>query len=272
MQPDALSHPVAPPPERRWYGSVIAGDLAALWPAIVVAFLAVLAVAFGMSFHGLFKFGELIMGWALGLCIAAPIGLDVFSLLSLIATFLTRDARLRVRAYCWGFLIGTVALSIAGNGVSAYAILDAVAARRGEEFTWGYAQVSAIVGAAFWPLLSAIALHLLIVVRRHLDERRDKERQDAAAAERAALEVERLAEVERGLEARAVVLAAGGTTVSEILDELDLEESQRRNVERWTKPVRDALTGRPATPKTPTRVNGRRVAEKTDAGTVPASR
>lgn len=270
MHPDTaepVTQPVVPDPAaamkpepRRWYSSVVAGDLAALWPTIVVAFLAVLTVAFGMSFHGLFKFGELIMGWALGLCIAAPIGLDVFSLLCLIATFLTRDAPARVRVYCWLFLGLTVALSISGNGISAYAVLDAVASRRGAHVTWGYAQVSAIVGAAFWPLLSAIALHVLIVVRRHLDERRDKI-QTAVAAVRAEQDLE-----ERQ-QARAIVLAAEGTSISDILEDLTKDlayTGSRRTVERWTEKVRDALTaaknGQPVK-VAPKRVSTRQPAE-----------
>jgi hypothetical protein len=259
MQPEPVTQPVA----RRWYGPLLAGDLAALWPAIVVAFLAVLGVAFGMSFHGLFVFGELIMGWALGLCIAAPIGLDVFSLLCLIAAFLTRDAHWRVRLYCWLFLGVTVSLSIAGNAISAYAVLDAVATRRGETFVWGYQQVSAIVGAAFWPLLSAIALHVLIVVRRHLDERRDRIRADVARV-RAEQDTEELQQ------ARAVVLAAAGKPIPDILEDLSTSfgyTGSRRTVERWTETVRTSLATAP--PKTSARGNGRRV-EKPAAGTVPA--
>lgn len=252
MHPDtepSVSHPVAPTPARRWFAPLLAGDLAALWPAIVVAFVGVLVIAFAMSYHGLFVFGDVIMRWVTGLSIMAPIGVDVFSLVGLLATFLTRDAPWRVRAYCWIAFGFTVALSIAGNAISAYALLDADAARRNQDFTWGYQQVSAIAGAAFWPALSAVALHVLIVVRRHLDDLRDRVRHAAEMAEREAREAERLAEIERGLEARAVVLAAGGATVSDILIDLDIDDAQRRNVERWTKPVRDALAnGKPAAP------------------------
>lgn len=235
----AVSHPVATTPTRRWWSPLLAGDLAALWPAIVVAFLGVLVIAFGMSFHGLYAFGDRVMDWAMGLCIAGPIGLDVFSLLCLIATFLTRDAPLHIRAYCWAALLAAVAASIGGNAISAYAALDAVAARRNADVRWGYREVSAIVWAAFWPLLSAVALHVLIVVRRHLDERRDSVRQAVEEAEQEAAD-------EQLLQARALVLAAEGATASAIVSQLGLEESRQRSVERWTKPVRDALAARPA--------------------------
>lgn len=222
---------------RRWYGPLLAGDLAALWPAIVVAFVGVLVIAFAMSYHGLFVFGDVIMRWVTGLSIMAPIGVDVFSLVGLLATFLTRDAPWRVRAYCWIAFGLTVALSIAGNAISAYALLDADAARRSEDFAWGYRQVSAIAGAAFWPALSAIALHVLIVVRRHLDERRDRVRQQVA-------EVRAEQDVEELQQARAIVLAAQGVSTTDILEDLSADETKRRTVERWTKPVRDALAQR----------------------------
>lgn len=242
MHPDteeSVSHPVAPAPERRWFAPLLAGDLAALWPAIVVAFVGVLVIAFGMSFHGLYVFGDRIMGWFTALCVAGPIGLDVFSMVCLIATFLTRDARWQVRLYCWVALLGTVALSIAGNAISAYSILDADAARRGAEFVWGYRQVSAVSGAAFWPALSAIALHVLIVVRRHLDEHRDRLRQRVA-------EVRAEQDAEELQQARAIVLAAQGISTAGILEDLSFDDTKRRTVERWTQQVRGALAGRPA--------------------------
>lgn len=251
MHPDtepSVSHPVAPAPVRRWFAPLLAGDLAALWPAIVVAFIGVLVIAFGMSFHGLYAFGDRIMNWVIGLCVAGPIGLDVFSLLCLIATFLTRDAPWRIRAYCWVALLATVAVSIGGNAISAYAALELVAARRSEDLVWGYREVSAIVWAAFWPALSAVALHVLIVVRRHLDERRDKLRQRVA-------EVRAEQDTEELQQARAIVLAAQGVSTSDILEDLSADESKRRTVERWTQSVRQALAQRqPAVAaKAPTR-------------------
>lgn len=250
-----MDHDVAPPPEppvtqpdaapaarptEPWYASLVRGDLTALWPAIVFAFIGVLAIAFGMSFHGLFVFGEVIMGWVTGLCIAGPIGLDVFSMLALLATFLTRDAAWRIRAYCWLALLGTVALSVTGNAVSAYALLDADAARRGVTLAWGYQQFSAVLGAAFWPALSAIALHVLIVVRRHLDERRDTVRQIAVERDRADAE-------ERLTRAAAIELAAKGTSAADIVKELGLDTKRTRSVERWTEDIRSALAApRPA--------------------------
>lgn len=307
-----MTQPDAPTTPRRWYTPLLAGDLAALWPAIVVAFIGVLAIAFAMSYHGLYVFGERIMNWPFYLCVLAPVGLDVFSLVGLLATFLTRDAGWRVRLYCWVALLFTVALSIGGNAIAAYSLLTPVAPVADTTFRWGLPQVSAVSGAAIWPALSAVALHVLIVVRRHLDDRRDKvrqaEAQRRAAAEREAEEARRVAAAQAQREraaaaerqtlaeaearqaerraadaearlralgeqlqrARAIDLAAEGKAVSDILTALSLDESSRRTVERWTKPVRDAL----ATPIKTTataRVNGRRGTRDTDAGTVPAA-
>jgi hypothetical protein len=231
---DTPTAAVAPAPRRRWSTLLLAGDLAALWPAMVGAFILVLAIAFAMSFHGLFVFGREVMEWALGLCILAPLGLDVLSMVGLLATFIVRDAPARVRAYMWAMFGSTVVLSVAGNATAAMVLLAGDAPVSLDVRGWTYRQVAAVVGAAVWPVAAAAALHALIVVRRHLDRRRDKVRHDDAEAEQAAA-------AETALQSSAIVLAAAGTTVSDILAELELGEEQRRSVERWTKPVRDAL-------------------------------
>jgi len=233
--------PAAPASARPWYAPLFAGDLAALWPAIVVAFLGVLAIAFAMSYHGLFVLGERIMGWPVYLCVVAPIGLDVFSLVGLLATFLTRDAHWRVRLYCWGALLFTVALSIGGNAVSAFWLLDRVAVADGTPFRWGYAQVSAVAFAAVWPVLSAVALHVLIVVRRHLDTRGDRARQAEEEALQAAEAAKAEQVAEEALQARAIVLAIEGASAADIRKKLGLGEEKQRTVERWTETVRSAL-------------------------------
>lgn len=241
--PDApLADPVEHHDRRAWWAPLFAGDLAALWPAIVIAFLGVLVIAFAMSYHGLFVLGEEVMRWPLALCVMAPVGLDVFSLVALLATFLTRDAHWRVRLYCWVALLFTVALSIGGNAVSAYWLLDRVAGLAGASFRWGYAQVSAVAFAAVWPALSAVALHVLIVVRRHLDGRDDRARQREAAARTAEVEAQAAEDAETALQGRAIVAAIEGSSVSDIMTALKVAPEKRRSVERWTEPVRRLLS------------------------------
>lgn len=229
---------------RPWWRPLLSGDVAALWPAAVVAFAAVLVIGFTMSYHGLFEFGAVIMSWQTALCALAPIGVDLFSIVTLLATFLTHDARWRVRTYMWLALGCTVAVSVAGNALAEIAVAHAAADRAQKEFTWGYQQFSSVAGAAIWPFVYALALHVLIVVRRHLDGRHDKivklsqrEADDAAA--------------EQLLRARAIELAAAGTTVTDIVAALELDPTKRRTVERWTETVRAALAGpSPAKPAT----------------------
>jgi hypothetical protein len=226
---------------RPWFAPLVAGDLAALWPAIVTMFAGVLAIGFVMSFHGLFVFGDKIMHWAVALCALAPVGLDVFSMLALLATFLTRDARWRIRAYTW-FVFGvTVGLSIAGNALSEIAVAQERAEGVGRQFEWGYQQFSSVAGAAVWPLAYAAGLHTLLVVRRHLDTKRDRVEKLSQEADQAAAE-------ELVLRARAIELAATGATVPAILAELALADDKRRSVERWTKDIRAALAAKPVTP------------------------
>lgn len=231
---EAVTQAGAPAPKRRWYTPLLAGDLEAMWPAIVVAFLGVLVIAFALSYHGLFTFGERIMGWSPWLCAVAPVGLDVFSIVGLLATFLTHDAPWRVRLYCWLAFGFTVLLSVAGNAISTFRALDLVAGVTDAPFSWGYQQVSAVSFASVWPALSAIALHVLIVVRRHLDRKRDKVNNvsERARAEEAA---------EKLLQADAILLAATGATAAAITEQLGLDASKRRTVERWTETVRRVL-------------------------------
>lgn len=225
---------VAPVSQRRWYAPLMTLDIAAMWPAMVTAFGALLVIGFTMSFHGLFVFGDKIMHWATPLCALAPVGIDVFSILALLATFLTRESPLTVRAYVWSVFGSSVALSIAGNALAEVALATERAHGTGLAFDTSAEQVSALVGAAVWPVFYAVALHTLIVVRRAIDRKRANA---LAVAERLATE----AKVEQGLEVRAVRLAAGGSSVAEIMAELELPEGQKRTVERWTKPIRDAL-------------------------------
>lgn len=233
---EAVTQADAPTPKRRWYAPLLAGDLEAMWPAIVVAFLGVLVIAFALSYHGLFTFGERIMGWSPWLCAVAPIGLDVFSIVGLLATFLTHDAPWRVRLYCWLAFGFTVLLSVAGNAISTFRALDLVAGVADQPFSWGYQQVSAVSFASVWPALSAIALHVLIVVRRHLDRKRDKVINVADAARQAEV-------AEKLLQADAIMLAATGATAAAIRAELKLPVERQRTVERWTETVRAALAG-----------------------------
>jgi hypothetical protein len=231
---DTTQTDVAPVSHRRWYAPLMTLDITAMWPAMVAAFGVLLIIGFTMSFHGLFVFGDKIMHWATALCALAPIGIDVFSILALLATFLTREAPRRIRAYVWIVFGFSVALSIAGNALAEVALATERAGKTGLVFDASAEQVSALVGAAVWPAFYAVALHTLIVVRRAIDRKRADE---ATLAERLATE----AKVEQGLEVRAVRLAAGGSSVAEIMAELELPDGQKRTVERWTKPIRDAL-------------------------------
>lgn len=239
------------------------------YPALIWFAAGVVAVTFALSYHGLYEFAHKIVGLPFLLALMVPVGVDVFSLCCLAATFLTRDAPLRVRFYCWLMFACTVIVSVGGNAVYAAWFIqrDSIATALD---SWRYLPAAAVVGASLWPAFSAGALHLLIVVRRHMERIRDSVRHAAEVARRAAETAELRAQAERdaaaevqeaeaALEARAVVLAAGGATVSDILTGLDLDESRRRAVERWTKPIRDALAQRqPAVAAKPaTRRQGR---------------
>lgn len=118
--------------------------------ALVVLIAFVGAITFTLSFHGLDDYGNRVAG--LGrLSPLVPLGVDGLTLVAVAATYLLRFAPWRVRAYAW-FVFGVaMALSVAGN-------LSHANARRLSAEGWA--------GAAAWPVLFALASHLLIVVRR----------------------------------------------------------------------------------------------------------
>lgn len=209
-------------------------DGAAWFAALIWACLAVVAVTFVLSYHGLFEFGEKIAHQPAPLPAIVPLGVDALSLVALFATFLTSDAHWKVRAYCWLLFGFTVAVSVAGNGIYAMSEVDRIYRESGLDpavQTWGYQQYSHVSGAALWPMFSAAALHLLIIARRHLAAKRAKSRNVAQATEQADI----AAQLNR---ARAIEMVAEGMTCPAIADDLGVP---RRNVERWTAGIRAAL-------------------------------
>jgi len=246
-----LERAVAPRRTEPQTATLDAVDWARWYPALMWFAAGVVLVTFVLSYHGLYEFAAGVVHLPTELAILVPVGVDVFSLCCLAATFLTRDAHWRVRLYCWSMFGFTVAVSIAGNAV--YAVSDVQRRASDSTVRWGYLQFAAVIGAALWPVFSAGALHLLIVVRRHMERQRDKIKTAVAQAHDEADEEERQ-------QARALVLAAEGATVPDILVDLGLGYDKRRTVERWTRPIRDAVTApKPVAPAkaAPRRVNGR---------------
>lgn len=202
------------------------------------ACVAVVAGAFALSYHGLFEFAAKLARLPWGLALVVPIGVDVYSICSLIATFLCQAAPWRVRAYCWLSFGFGVAISIGGNAVFAISQDPRMAA------AWRpVLDAAPIVGAALWPALSASALHLLIITRRHVAIQRIQVEQAAeVAAEQAA--------TDQILRARAIELVAAGGSCQDVADELG---TASRNVQRWTQDLRAQLVAAKAPAAGPTR-------------------
>lgn len=138
-------------------------EVRSLWQAgfvVLIAFTVLVAlVTFALSFYGLEDFGRTGMGLPHWLSPLVPLGVDLFSVCGIAATYLLRFARARVRAYAWFVFLVPTLLSVAGN--------MAHAAHR----NLGGA---GIVGAAVAPVVLALSAHLVVVVRRHM-ERADTE-------------------------------------------------------------------------------------------------
>lgn len=120
--------------------------------ALLAFTVLVAAVTFVLSFSGLDDYGRRVAHLG-DLSPLVPIGVDGLTLCAVAATFILRDAPLRVRLYAWCVFGVAVAASVAGN-------LSHAEAR---SLSW-----KGMVGAAAWPILLALASHMVIVVRRHM--------------------------------------------------------------------------------------------------------
>lgn len=138
-----------------------AGAYTVALAVLLGATVLVAAVTFVLSFHGLTDYGQRVAGIEGRLAWLIPLGVDGLTLCAVAATFLLRHAELRVRAYAWLVFGVAVAASVAGN-------LSHAASRR--------LTSDGMVGAAAWPILLALASHLVIVSRRAM------ERQGAATS------------------------------------------------------------------------------------------
>lgn len=132
---------------------VTAGAMRGAFVALLICTTVVATVTFVLSFHGLADYGLRVAGQG-SLSPLIPIGVDGLTMCAAAATFLLRHAALHIRLYAWLVFGVAVASSVAGN-------LSHAASRN---LTW-----EGRVGAAAWPILLALASHLVIVTRRALE-------------------------------------------------------------------------------------------------------
>ena len=120
---------------------------------LIAGTIAVAAFTFVISFVGLRDYGVRLMGLSPQLANLVPLGVDVFSLCGIAATYLLARAPARIRLYAWTVFLVPAGLSVAGNLAHAQA-RDLASA--------------GMVGAAAAPIVLALAAHLVVVVRRQL--------------------------------------------------------------------------------------------------------
>lgn len=220
--------------------------------AVLSGLLIVAVVNFSLSFQGLYDFGDRLSQLPGILPAFVPVGVEGLTVSAIGGIYTLRHAPARIRAFCWFVFVVPVALSIGGN--MSHAVTR---------------QLShvAVVASASWPILLTLATHLLVVTVRHT-ERVAVAAQDlshdtpAVAPQRQATEVSRfsvakpeprpVATIKRATTVSdnkdrdyAQRRATEGATVSDIYMELvaNGSDTTRRNVERWTKQIRDNLQG-----------------------------
>jgi len=218
--------------------------------AVVAGLAFVAAVNFALSFAGLYDFGDKLSELPGILPAFVPVGVDGLAVASMGGIFMMRHAPLRVRLFCWLVFAASLAASIAGN-VSHAVTRDL--------------HVAAQFGSAVWPLFVALATHLLVVIMRHIElaqletadvtpvaplKRRSwvvKNDNDTTtklkpATRQAAKQLTTVARRDNNTDRDyATQRAREGATVTEIQQELVAQgsDTNRRNIERWTKPIRD---------------------------------
>jgi hypothetical protein len=106
----------------------------------------VAAITFTVSFHGLNGYGLRVMHLGV-LSPFVPAGVDMASLVALIATHMRHGERLRRRAYAWLVFITTALLSVAGNLADGYA---------------RHLPTAGLVGVACAPIVFVLVSHLAI--------------------------------------------------------------------------------------------------------------
>jgi hypothetical protein len=120
-------------------------------PVLVAVTALVAVVTFALSALGLFGFGHDGMRLAIEFAWMVPLGVDLLSVAGMIATYALRNSRLRRRVYAWAVFGFAVAASVAGN--------EAHAVER-------HLAPAGMAAASLPPVFLALAVHLLIVVRR----------------------------------------------------------------------------------------------------------
>jgi Protein of unknown function (DUF2637) len=110
------------------------------------------AVAFAVSAHGLYDFGQRVMGLPGIMAAGVPIILDAGQLAAIAAAFLNRGKPLHVRFYMWTAMALTVALSMTGNAWDAH-VRDLTRA--------------GVYATMIAPALLALFAHVIVITWRH---------------------------------------------------------------------------------------------------------
>lgn len=249
---------------------VVAGnDINAVATWLLFTFTTLVAVANGtLSSVGLYHYGTQVQGLPGPLAVLVPVAVEGMTITAIAAIYILRHASNMTRLYCWMVFGVAVAASVSGN-IAHVALTDD---RK------GVATVFA-VGAAIQPLFLTFSTHLLIVAMRHAefattvralmfpdnpppvapqttndkpqatsDNRSwnlatDTDKQQVAKKRDKSSTVRQRQTTSPNDKHReyATLRATEGATNSDIHAELAAQgtDINRRNIERWTKPIRD---------------------------------
>lgn len=206
-------------------------------------------VNFSLSFAGLYDYGKRLAELPFILPAFVPVGVEGLAVGAIAAIYILRHAPLRVRFFCWFVFTVPLLASIGGN--VSHAVTRSLHA-------------VAVVGSAAWPIFLALATHLVVVTVRHLEMATltTKTSSDSDKPKPTTSKSWKVADTSDTKEATpkpvkaptkprhattekpreyATLRAQEGATVTDIHRELVAQgtDINRRNIERWTKPIRD---------------------------------
>lgn len=109
---------------------------------------------FTLSFAGLYDYGQNLSQLPLILPAVVPVVIEGLTICAVGAIYILRHAPFRIRIFSWAVFVVPVSLSVAGNMSHA---------------TARHLPTVAVAGSAAWPIILALATHLVVVTIRYTE-------------------------------------------------------------------------------------------------------
>jgi len=122
--------------------------------ALLVGLYVVVVGTFTLSFAGLYDYGNNLSQLPLILPAFVPVVIEGLTICAVGAIYILRHAPFRIRIFSWAVFVVPVSLSVAGNMSHALS---------------RHLPTVAVAGSAAWPIILALATHLVVVTIRYTE-------------------------------------------------------------------------------------------------------